>query len=113
MNSWNEKTINTTFDLNFRLEQLSKLCLELAHHIGLVLHEEDSTVLSHPTVMHFMQLFHLDPLENSLPKVIENISFDSQINRTKFVAYITAVFAVVDAFDFYFTICFSGRHFVW
>ena len=53
---------------------MSKLCLELAHHIGLVLHEEDSTVLSHPTVMHFMQLFHMDPLEASLPEVIQKLN---------------------------------------
>ena len=50
---------------------MSNLSLELANHIGLVLHEEGSTVLSHPTVMHFMQLFHVDPLEDSLPKVVK------------------------------------------
>ncbi len=54
------------------MEQLSNRGLELARHIGLVLHDEDMPILSHPIVQHFLQLLHVSsPKDESEVLVFE------------------------------------------
>ena len=65
---------------------MSELSLDLAHHIGLVLLEEDSTVLSHPTVSYFMKLLHIDDRKYDLPQVTEVTYFKIPEN---FIAFMT------------------------
>ncbi len=46
--------------------------MELARHIGVVLHEEKTTVLSHPTVSYFIHLLCSDMVD---PPVGSEVTF--------------------------------------